>query len=322
MQTPNKQWQYTKPAENMAIAATSVASLALLGVTAVTLFTPVAYIAAAGYAMAHPVIIHAATHILKKKFNKLARKKLLTSLQKDHPFAQRVEEISQKMGREKAPEIQVYENLPSTTATKYLYGAIPEADILTVARPALDNPMPDEERKFIIAHEMAHLKTDGFNVTEYTKHILRGSKQALFLGAAWTFGAGLAGIALPISAVAAPLWVPFTAALGACYAASVIHAVGSRKIEKRADRNALYTTDFNMAAATNVIDRLHSGKKQLKTRLISSHPGYLERHHALIDAGRLKDQFSQAAIKQAAPATQPVPANNNEKTATKQKRLG
>jgi Zn-dependent protease with chaperone function len=168
-----------------------------------------------------------------------------------------------------------------------VFAAIPGSNTILTTKEALAAHIPGGQMRFIIAHEMSHLKADNLSPPLYGKAILKKMTEPLMLTVGVALVASLFGATLPVSA----LGVGFLGALkaGAAlvaikYAAGAAVNSGMRIIERRADRNALYITG-DLKSAQDAMEWLHDAKQKKPASALKEatldHPSYTKRMAAL-----------------------------------------
>jgi Zn-dependent protease with chaperone function len=169
-----------------------------------------------------------------------------------------------------------------------VFAAIPGANTILTTKQALAAIPSETQMRFIVAHEMSHLKTDFLSPPLYGKAIVKKMSETLILavGAALVlsiFGVGLPVTALGVGAMAA---IKGGIALAAIkYASGAAINFGMRLIEKRADRNGLYITR-DLESAKNVMNWLHEPSQKTPCSILKEatldHPSYTKRMASLV----------------------------------------
>ena len=319
-----KKWDYSTSKDNTVIAASSIAGLGLLAVSASALFTPIALIAAATYtAYSVGTAFLASNEKLRKNaFNKLASKGKSRKLESDHPFAKMISKTSKKLGYDTAPDTYVIDKmlLKSTLplllrpwakkllegAAHNIFAASPAGGYLLVSEEALNNDMSDASKEFVVAHEMSHIKADKYSLAPYGKVAIKKAANFLAWGTTLALGLSAFGVALPIAT--GSLAMAFLGINGARLGAHIVNSYGAHIMEKRADSNAVYLTQ-DKDAALSCMDKIHPvamKKAPSVLHLWEAHPNYKTRCANIIStAHKIQRDFSSVAANQNAPVTTP-----------------
>lgn len=180
------------------------------------------------------------------------------------------------------------------------FGAEPDTGALIVTRDALKAGHSPRALRFIIAHEMAHLKTDRRDFAHLANLFMKRSTQALFWGCVGMAGFAAVGLPIPLAGpglglvglpAASPLLMPLYTAgalLTTWLAGDVFTSLASRMRERRADRNALYITR-DLTGAERVMEHIYDGREPKKhdpriMELCSGHPSHKRRVESLRQA--------------------------------------
>lgn len=291
-----KPYAFKTNRERASSAASAFGGIAAFAVGIGLVFNPVVVTAAGVWSFVK-------ARRLQKSLSKNSIESMVTSgyieaVPADAPINTIVRDVSDALGRAETPQVYtlVERGLvgqvtgPQAKARKEamskLFAALPGTNALLTTKDALNAGYPENEMRFIAAHEVSHLQTDKNSAVTFGKLFVNGVKRPLLFA---SLGAAFLGIAAPLTMGVAAL--PALAVLvGAGFVANLIHKVGERIAEKRADRNALYITR-DLEAAGNVMRRLYApgdrekpGVASKLTDILSSHPGYTSRVKALRSA--------------------------------------
>lgn len=156
-----------------------------------------------------------------------------------------------------------------------IFGAEPDEAALIVTRESLRAGHDLRSLRFIMAHEIAHLKTDRRDFAHLAHLWMQGATRILFWGCVGMAGFAAIGLPLPLAGpalglvglpAAHALVLPLYAlgGLAATWAAgNVFTRYASRLREIRADRNALFVTR-DLIAAERVMDHIHHAPQSKK----------------------------------------------------------
>ena len=301
-----KQWDYKPLSENLLIHSAAFAGLAVTGAAAVMLFPPLIYFSAITYTvlkLAGGVAYHSRPirELLKKPEFKHGQ---TVKLPKEHEFSKIVEKLSHKLGRRKAPEIYAIDKnlgiksrpfLDKSKLTPFLtqrmtrhfsvysYGDFINCD-LQVAKGERHSA---DELKFIAARELSHLKADKASLARSTIIFCRQISMGLVWSALSLTALSFAGLALPLTVTMGSVALAVGGLLGSRVVTDAMGAYALRRIEQRADRNAVYLTS-NLPAAMDAINKF----TPMKRGVWSSVPKPEKRKQAL------QDSFNKVADKQ------------------------
>lgn len=304
-------YKYKTLQERAAINTASVAGLTIFGVGLSAVFNPVALGVAGGwatYSVAKSLLLTVPTY-RNWQFNKMVKGGHAVLLPEDATICKMAKEISDDLGRKEAPKVYTVDtavvasialpaglrwlaklapvrNLLEEKAMPKVFAAMPGANTLLTTNQALNNGMTQDELKFIVAHEMAHLKSDAGSLNIYSNAFIKKMSTPLLLATTAAIALSVFGIGLPITAGMGAL-----KALGVFVAtkaaADVAIRYGTRIIERRADRNALFVTR-DLDNAVGAMQVLHE-KEQMKPysnlkEAFQTHPSYIRRISALREA--------------------------------------
>lgn len=304
----NRRYRFNSFGQWIQTVGSGIAGLGVMGAGVAFLFNPVVGIVAAAYA-AIPVlgqVLLASPRIRNSMFESGIKKGEYAPVDDNEDIVKTAKEISDRLGRPVPPKVYTMSydtvakmglplgfkwlrKLPSIRkmmvekAMPKVYAALPGANVLLTTKEALAQKVPQRELEFTIAHEMSHLKVDGFSLNMYAGVIRKRASQLLMWGCAIAGGLALVGVTLPFTAGLGIL--PTAAALfGVARVAKAAVSFGTRVIERRADRNALYITR-DLQGAVDMMDHLHEAKDKKRTTwsqaVFDDHPPYLKRIKAL-----------------------------------------
>ena len=333
---PHNTYKFKTIKERLLTSTSAVAGLSVLGIGLASVFNPIALGAVGAYS-AYKYGSSALMAIPPYKrwaMNRMVKKGHAKALPEDAPVSLMAKDISDSLGRPKAPKVYTIDvstvaeiALPlgmrwlaklrpvqdsiSREAMRKVFAAAPGANVLLTTKEALATT-PEKEMRFIIAHEMSHLKTDAFSPSIFARSIIKHTTQPLILAAGVATGLSLFGVGLPLT-----LGLSAIKALGAViaiqYAAKATAHFGMRVVERRADRNALYITR-DMDGAQKAMDHLHDGKQRKAMSIfkeaVQTHPSYLPRKAALLKSFNAVSKY---------PPLQPVNDNTAEQKPEKAK---
>jgi len=298
----DKTWKYRRFGEQAAIEVGSLAVGAGAALALSSLFNPVALGVAGAYgavklAQGYAGVISPA--LRKRAFDGAVRKGYFTPLDPQNKIALITGELSRKMDLETPAIYTVNKDfvirsqvplylrfiLPKAKIEKLLdkslhkvFAAAVGMNTMLVGEQALKHNYSDDQLRFVVAHELSHLKAKDHistlgAVTALSKHSLR----ALFFGSC---------AAIALSVVGANVITPGIgiAALGGVVATWAGTNLGlnffSRIRERRTDRNALYVTR-DLQGGTDMIlaltdQILPSGAEKVMQQM-QTHPMYHDR---------------------------------------------
>jgi Zn-dependent protease with chaperone function len=175
-----------------------------------------------------------------------------------------------------------------------VYAALPGANTMYTTKEALNSDISDKALRFIVAHEMGHLKADAASPTLLGRAFIKAAGKPLLLAV----GAGLVlsafGVGLPVT-LGMGLFKAGAALIGLKMASNVSMNFGMRVLERRADRNALYVTR-DLEGARETMNFLHEpGQRKPSSVLKESfldHPSYLKRMDALTSAFNVVSKYA------------------------------
>lgn len=328
MTTGTKTYPYKTRAEKIGTLLAGTAALATYGAGLACIFNPAALglVLSASLASALTTQYDFSEMITRRKTPPFFGVSGMTPLTRENACADHnavdllnaVDDVSDRMGINPPP---VYVASPDAVAQMLLpaglrwamkirpirsrimsnvFGAEPEMGALIVTREGLKSGHPPRSLRFIVAHEMAHLKTDRRDFAYLAGLILKGATQTLFWGCVGMAGFAALGLPIPLAGpevglvglpAAGPLLMPFLAGgalLATWLAGDVFTSYASRVRERRADRNALYVTR-DLAAAEAVLNHIHAAREPEKhdpliMELCSTHPSHKRRAEALRQA--------------------------------------
>ena len=301
-----KEWKFTSLNERVKITGASLAAIAVYGAGLSAVFNPLAIGVAAGYAgySVAKVQISRFHPIRDFLLNRSIKKGRYTELPKDHRLAQIVGEVNQQLGRKKVPRILLVgeDTVAKMSAPPGLrrlvkplvrknmhkvFAASPDADILITTQAALDKNLSEKQLRFIVAHEMSHIKMDKDSTTLLGGLAIKKATRALVLGGLAVMALGAFGVALPMAFTSSmPVWGGLLALGGIRMAADIGIKYAHRIIERRADRNALYLTK-DKDGAFEAMDMLHKDAPYHAPALVEifqSHPSFTPRVQSLKEA--------------------------------------
>lgn len=301
------EWRYTSAQEDIAIAAGGLGATTILAAGFALAFSPLALAVAGGYCALRiaPTLVACAVpayrnYILKKM---LASGRGSTLAAPDSEIGVIVDCLAKKLEWKNTPQVIL---LDEKTVTKM---ALPYGlrwlmkheetrnNILSrvfLAQPAMQFVLTTEKAietfqgdalKYVAAHELSHIQKDAVSLPSYIKPVMKHFRNGLVLACLGAGALSLAGVALPVFAGSALLGIASLVVVPT--AASVANNYGTRVMERRADRNALYLTE-NYAAAVQTMALLHNEpthaamRKSPLVEMFSTHPTHLRRLEALM----------------------------------------
>jgi Zn-dependent protease with chaperone function len=171
----------------------------------------------------------------------------------------------------------------STKAMPKIFAAVPGSNLLFTTKEALAKQISEKKLRFIIAHEISHLQTDNLSPSLYGNAIIKKMSAPLFWGAVIAAGLSIFGGSIPLT-LGMAAGKAFGALIVIKLAAEAAVNYGTRVIERRADRNALYVTR-DLDGAQKTMDWLHEPAQKQEYSLLresmQTHPSYTRRMDAL-----------------------------------------
>lgn len=311
-----KIWNYSFPADGVKITLGALAGGALLIGGLSQIFNPVALGLAVGYGAAKTAFALTMTGIpslTNYSFNKMIKKGSLAPVPDDEEIVKIAADISKELDRDEPPKVYFANKalvakmaLPfglrwmlklmlkndkvADSVMSRVFAAVPGTNKLITTHEGLEKLSDKAELRFIVAHEMSHLKRDYLSPAIMTRSFIKSTSRALFWGSVAALGAGLVGFSLPVSAI---LGGSALAAIGGLTvvktAAEMVSNYALRTMESRADRNAIYITR-DIKGAVEALETLHD-KELSKAEPVSvikeallTHPSQIKRTKALCTA--------------------------------------
>lgn len=301
-------YKFKTMSERAAENATAVAGLTLYGVGLSQIFNPVALGIAGAYG-AYTVGRAALMNVPAYRdweMGRMVKKGHATQLPDDHPFVQMAKEISEDLGRKQAPKVYTVTSdvvvqiaLPpglrwlgklrpvrdaiEEKAMPKVFAALPGSNLLMTTDAALNNGMSQDELKFIAAHEMGHLKTDAGSLNLLGRGFVNKMNMPLMLATTAAVALSVFGVGLPVTAGMAA-WKAFGALVAIKLGTDAALKLGTRIMERRADRNALYVTR-DLEAGQDAMEWLHEPAQKkphsLLREALLTHPSYQRRLSAM-----------------------------------------
>lgn len=279
-----KPWNYKPLAENLMIHSAAFAGLAVIGATAAMLFPPLVYLSAITYTVLK-LSVGVAYH--SQKFRELLKQPEFkqghtVKLPKEHDFSKIVENLSHKLGRRKVPEIYAINKNEEIKAraffdkrkltpfvtqkmtrhfSVYSYGDFINVDLQAVKGESHNR----EELKFIAARELSHLQADKVSLARSAIIFSRQMSMGLFWGTVSLAAFSFAGAALPMTVTMGSVALAAGGLFGSRVVTDALGAFALRRIEQRADRNAVYLTD-DLPTAMSAINKCTPSKRSLWSR--------------------------------------------------------
>lgn len=305
-----KSYSFKTRKETLGEVASTAASIGIFGAAAAILVSPLALGAAA---------VYTALGFLSDKRDKnkpLFKENEILPVLDSSPFIKTVNDISARMGLAETPKVYILNERGAAQKCLYPYGlnwlgktaygrkkakaimpdifmAVPEKNAFVTTREALAQIRSSAEAEFMLAHEMGHLKTDKKSILTFGHKIIYRMRAPLLAATALLaiglsiapLAGGLAGVAALVSTFA--MGNAFAGLICAGVAALSVDKAGSRIVEKRADRNALYVTR-DLPAAEDMLSHGELEKVEKTSKLsagleslLSTHPHPLSRIQSL-----------------------------------------
>jgi len=272
----DKKYKFNTIKDRTVITLSSVAGVTLFGASLSLFFNPIA-IGVAGAVGAVCAGAMSTPAFYKRFVKKSIKRGTMKAVPADAPISGIAAQISRQLGRSDAPQIYVWDDASKKPQTSQgerskkeqeaegRFAAITGANALLTTTEALNNERLTEPKfRFIAAHEISHLMAkDHLSLSSMARAFFRGTSFALVAAALVAAGASVAGVTLPVFA-AASIWMAaapavsggvavlgavinqvFSAAGGLLLSvgwSDVINNIGHRKLEQRADRNAVAIT--------------------------------------------------------------------------------
>lgn len=323
-----KQYKFKTNKERALTAGSTLAGVAIFGGTLAAAFNPVA-IGAVGIFAAGTVGLHLLMTVPGFRKQAFGRMKAVPEGERIYRISK---EISDSLGRPEAPKIYLIDRKTVArmkwplgmrwkartkkgrkTIEEYMpkvFGAMPGMNTFATTKEALAANYTDAQLRFIIAHEMSHLKTD-FSPGSYAAPIVQKAFMPLLLATGAAAALSAVGVGVPaLAGIAA--WKAAAALAGAKVASKPFFSFMSRVREKRADRNALYITR-DLKAAEDTMNALHHKpehrkRQPLRKEIMRSHPSYTRRMAAL------KKAFAKVSKYPVLQSATPKPTTKNTNT--------
>ncbi len=251
----------------------------------------------------------------------------------DTPIAQMVEDISARMGLQTPPPVYVADraalsrmvlpygarwilNIPffQDRILPRVFCASPQIAAIITTDAAMKSIKDPAMMRFIIAHELSHIKTDRKDFYDTADLFMQKTASLLLWGCAGMAVCAAVGLAVPLAgpgigvlgmsggtvgtsvagfmgvqtgvlAGLGPAMLGAAGAMLARFSGGLVAKTASRMQEYRADRNALYITR-DLRAAEKVMEYIHNGRepqthKSKIGEIFSSHPSHKRRSEAL-----------------------------------------
>lgn len=227
----------------------------------------------------------------------MVKKGVFTPVDKDEPICRITAEISADLGRKTPPDVYtINEKFAARISLPFgmrwlfkplapkvmpkIYAALAGANTVVTTREALAKNLPEKELRFILAHEMSHLKTDTLSPKFFAGTMVKKASTILFWTTVAAGALSLAGVSLPVVLGGGSA----LKALGLLTGARLVGALGvnyaSRVMERRADRNAMYLTrDYE--SGEEALLSLGEAKSPALVNIFESHPNSKPRFRSL-----------------------------------------
>ncbi len=293
-------------------SGSTVAGLAVSGAVLAAIFNPVALgvVGLYGAARVGGALVFSQKPAFRKLFfSQMVKSGHIGPLPEDSAVCRIAKEISDSLGRPEPPKVYVIDRSMVTQmivprvlpfgfrwlarlnpikaevekrTEKYaphVFAALPGMNTIFTTNEALASNLTEPQLRFIIAHEMSHLKAD-FSIGRYGETVAQGMTEKLMLGAGIVAGLTVAGVSLPLTVAGIAAWQAFGVLAGVTFAVNAIFSLGSRVRENRADRNALYITR-DLVAAEGALTSVYPAEQKKSHSLLKetflSHSGYVRR---------------------------------------------
>ena len=314
---PMTEWQYSTPQERFQERAITAGAVALYGLALSQIFNPVALGVAVGYGAFKTAEAYwklSGDAGIKRWLDK----GVLQPLPAEFADAQTEVDLiadaasmpkhkvflaTEKLLLASTPFILRHTLLKFDIAKKFgmknLAAAASTMDVVMATREFLESKTPDE-RRFVLAHEMAHGKVeDSSSMHRASVGFKKMINRALFYGAATFCVAGLLGFAVP-SIFAGTLTTVSGLALmaAASWSADLALKYVSRIKERRADRNAIYLVgnpDGGEAFFRNANYKGEAPKPKSKYLEMAQHPSFHPRVANIKKAWEMIAAYPQSA---------------------------
>lgn len=311
-------WRYTKASDHVKLGATGLAAAGVYGLALSQVFNPVALAGVAAYAVAKTS--YSFYKMTRAGYaDKMVKDGYISPLTPEHQYLQDMVSDIDKMARMKPHTAYIAEDKLVRAMTPWYLrwllsnpkvfhkamentaAALTTMDVVFISRPFIDKYSPAIER-FVVAHEMGHAYAeDSSSAPLIVKSLKKTMQTHLLYGLAIAAGMGMLGmVGLPLATTTLPILAGgvglFTAGAvlaGASLAAGQIINYGSRVMEYRADRNAVYMTRFPDAGENFLKEAAHDGKQPTRSLAwvpdMSTHPSHFNR------VANLKAAMNEAA---------------------------
>lgn len=304
---PEKKWKNSLFRDRALTTTGAALSVGVLGGVAALTFSPIALAVAGVFAAGRLAVSHTmlVPFLWKKYVARKVRKGDFIPVPESERISLLAAELSAQMGRKQPPVLYTlsrkgFSNMMLPGGSRWmarlpnvldemmskLFAALPGTNTIVTTEQALGQGLPEQELRFIVAHELSHLKTrDHLSPAMTAKSIVGAGYQALAICAGIALVAGLFGLALPVFGAAGAL-VGIGALFVAGAAAKLVNNIGLRALENRADRNGLHATGSLLDAASALAHLNPKGARQVPwfQEITMDHPSFLRRAQIMTNA--------------------------------------